>query len=312
MVKKLLLLGLFFTAQFFAQDVTVKVTSDSTHYLIGDPIKLRFEIVHGQKTRIAAPDLQDSLKPFEIIGSDSVKTLAQQDGSVKEVFGLTVAAYDSVSSFSKAFTFLYTIAGDTAILQATSNAILLSVSRIQVDTLAEIKDVKGPMSEQGPPWWKRLWWIWIVLGIMFITGILAVLYYLYGKKLPAKLAPQPVLSNEELALKKLKELQEKQLWQKNKIKEYHSEITEIIREYFEKRYGIIALKLTTTETVEALRQKDSLASVIQLTEEFLTLADMVKFAKHVPPIETNEQMLNAAYKIVEQSTLVARTNGGQA
>jgi hypothetical protein len=312
MVKKILLLCLFFTAQFFAQDLKVKVTTDSTHYLIGDPIRLRFELIHGQKTRIAEPALEDSLKPFEIIGSDSVKTFAQQDGSVKEVFGLTIAAYDSVSSFSKAFTFLYTVAGDTTILQATSNAILLSVARIQVDTLAEIKDVKGPMGEQGPPWWKRLWWIWIVLGLMLVAGILAVLYYLYGKKLPAKLAPQPVLTDEEVALKKLKELQEKQLWQKNQLKEYHSEITEIIREYFEKRYGIIALKLTTSETVSALRDKQALAPVISLTEEFLTLADMVKFAKHVPPVETNEQMLNAAYNIVEQSTRAAQANGGQA
>jgi hypothetical protein len=312
MVKKLILFCLIFTAQFFAQDVKVTAATDSTHYLIGDPIKLRFEILHGQTTRIAIPDLQDSLKPFEILAADSVKVYAQQDGKVKEVIGLTIAAYDSVTSFSKAFTILYTVAGDTGIRSVVSNSILLSVSRIRVDTLAEIKDVKGPFTEQGPPWWKRFWWVLLILGIIIIVGALVSAYFIFRKNRPEKAAPAVILTNEQAAIKKLKELEAKQLWQKSLIKEYHSEITEIIREYFEKRYGIIALKLTTTETVEALKKQNAHPAVVEFTEEFLSLADMVKFAKHVPPFETNERMLSVAYLIVERSVQAATENGAKA
>lgn len=302
MVKKLLFICLFFTAYSLAQEVKIIASTDSTHYLIGDQIKVRFQIYHGQTTRIEMPDLQDSLKPFEVLAADSIKVYAQPDGRVKEAFGLTIAAYDSVGSFSKSFTLLYAIAGDTAVHTAVSNSILISVARIKVDTLAEIKDVKGPLSEPEPPWWMRYWWVLVIIAILLMIASATFIIYMYRKLRPEKVIPEAILTDEQRAVKKLKELEEKQLWQKSQIKEYHSEITEIIREYFEKRYKIIALKLTTTETVEALRQQTAPDAVVVLTAEFLTLADMVKFAKHVPPFETNERMLEIAYLIVEKST----------
>ena len=41
----------------------------------------------------------------------------------------------------------------------------------------------------------------------------------------------------KLALQKLDQLAREELWQKGFIKDYHSRITDIIREYFEKQFG---------------------------------------------------------------------------
>ena len=302
MVKKFLVFLLLFTVHLWSQDVKVSAGADTGKFIIGDPIRLRFEVIHIQTAHIMFPDLADTLKPFEILSADSVKTFAQQDGKVKELYSFTIAAYDSVNNFSKSFAIPYVIAGDTAARYALSNAVSLAVARVKVDTTAEIKDVKDPLAEKNQASFvKRNWW-WMLIIVAVILAVAGFFIYREKFRKPGvKKEPVIILTLEQLTLKKLKELEDKQLWQKSQIKEYHSEITEIIREFFEKRYGFNSLKLTTTETVNQLEKRATKPVIADLAQEFLSLADMVKFAKYIPPFETNERMHSVAYQIVEQS-----------
>ncbi len=312
MVKKFLVFIFMFTVHLCSQDVKVTAGIDTGKFVIGDPVKLRFEVIHIQTAHIMFPDLQDTLKPFEVLSSDSVKTFAQQDGKVKEVYAFTISAYDSVNGFSKSFAIPYAVAGDTSVRYALSNAISLSVARVKVDTTAEIKDVKDPMAEKNQgSFVRRNWWWLLIVVVVVLAAVGFFIYWKYYRKPGEKKAPEIILTLEQLTLKKLKELEEKQLWQKSQIKEYHSEITEIIREFFEKRYGFNSLKLTTSETLNELEKRASSPVVADLTREFLSLADMVKFAKYIPPFETNERMHEVAYKIVEQSKQSANVQGAQ-
>lgn len=302
MVRKLIFLSLLLCFSLFGQDVKVQVSTDSAHYRIGDLIKLKFEISHSQTTRIMFPDITDSLTPFEVINQDTTRTLAQKDGSVKEVYSYDISVYDSVNNYSKSFSIPYQIAGDSVARYAISNSIDLKVSRLAVDTTAEIKDVKSPLSEKVETVIekvKKKWYIWVIVLILVLG---AVAYFIYRKYF-AKPVPVKVkaLTASEEAYKRIKELDAKQLWQKGKIKEYHTEITEIIRNYFERQFGIIALKLTSNETIAELSVRGVNPDVCHLVDEFFALADMVKFAKHIPSLETNSRMIEVASMIVESS-----------
>jgi len=108
-------------------------------------------------------------------------------------------------------------------------------------------------------------------------------------------APKPA---HEIALTKLKKLEDKQLWQKGQLKEYQSELTYIVREYLEKRYGIQALESTTAEIITELKNEDISEGHKKQLSEMFNMADMVKFAKATPPLDIQSKLLNEAESFV--------------
>ena len=90
------------------------------------------------------------------------------------------------------------------------------------------------------------------------------------------------------------------LWQNNKIKEYYSELTEIVRGYIERELKVPALERTTDEIIETLTDFKSSQSIttsketIKKLKELLEESDLVKFAKSKPlPLEIKEDRKDA-------------------
>ena len=87
---------------------------------------------------------------------------------------------------------------------------------------------------------------------------------------------------------KLNELDEKLLWQNNKVKEYYSELTEIVRGYIERELKVPALEKTTDEIIEMLTDFNNAETILTTKEtikklkDLLQEADLVKFAKSKP------------------------------
>jgi aspartate carbamoyltransferase regulatory subunit len=150
--------------------------------------------------------------------------------------------------------------------------------------------------------------MWVAIGTVVIAA--AIWGWLRYKKIKAGkviAAPEIILPAHVVALTALNELDKKQLWQKGMVKEYHSEITEIIRAYFERKFDLRALELTTTEVNLQLREKSGAAKIIDITNDFLNNADLVKFAKFKPENSVNQEMMKQALEIVNiTSTEIAQ------
>jgi cell division protein YceG involved in septum cleavage len=170
---------------------------------------------------------------------------------------------------------------------------------LKVNVEEDIKDIKPPI--KIPPDWKIIA-LWILGAILLI----AIAYYLY-KKYKRNKEPKPVVEKEIIipphikALESLKQLEKEELWQKGEIKAYHSRITEIIRNYFEERFHLPALELSTTEIIYHLGNQKGTEFIKDLTEGFLNNADMVKFAKYIPLNSINAEMMKQAIEIVEKT-----------
>ena len=97
-----------------------------------------------------------------------------------------------------------------------------------------------------------------------------------------------LLEPYEEAMFKLNELDEKLLWQNNKVNQYYSELTEIIRNYIERELKVPALEKTSDEVIEMLRDFNDAESIettkenIEKLKDLLREADLVKFAKSKP------------------------------
>ena len=88
------------------------------------------------------------------------------------------------------------------------------------------------------------------------------------------------------------------------MKLYYSELTDIVREYLEQRYGIHAMEQTSDEIFASLRKLDVAEDNKAKLREVLLLADLVKFAKQQPVSADNEAAMENAILFVKGSIIV--------
>ena len=93
----------------------------------------------------------------------------------------------------------------------------------------------------------------------------------------------------------LKSLAEMNLIEKGMIKEYYIKLSDIIRCYIERKYGILAIDRTTYELYQEMRIKKIERLHIDTIRDFLEDCDLVKFAKYIP----GQKEAQGAYQKVE-------------
>ncbi|MGA9120409.1 MAG: hypothetical protein WB699_13690 [Bacteroidota bacterium] len=276
-------------------DVTARAWVDSTSYQVGDAIAVHVLVTHPRGVAIQPP-AGDSLGSLVIL--QHLPVTAQND--TVALTGLVVSYYDSGTVSTPPVLIPYAVPGDTVGRIAQTNPLVITVHTIAVDTSKAYRDLKPPLSIP-----ISAAEIAMYAGIILAIAALGYFGYRYWKKRRERLAgikpDEPARPADVLALEELSALKERKLWQKGMVKEYYSEVTEIIRRYFERRYGLRALEETTEEILAALRGVPVAPEAMDLSGKMLRLADLVKFAKFTPGIPDHEEMLTFAYDIVERT-----------
>lgn len=163
--------------------------------------------------------------------------------------------------------------------------------------IAPIKDIvyeKKNISD----YFIYMWIAGILLGL-FLLSIL--IKYLNKPKVVEEVQVEIKRPAHEIAIEKLHDLGDKELWQKGEIKAYQSELTYIIREYLENRYDIMALESTTDEIVKELGDKEFDPTDEKNLREILQVADLVKFAKAKPEASMHQRFLDSALGFVRKT-----------
>ena len=104
----------------------------------------------------------------------------------------------------------------------------------------------------------------------------------------------------EEAMQALSELKGQSLWQNGQEKEYYSKITDILRHYINRRFGVEAMEMTTTQILDVLNHEDAKDAKSEL-KEILNAADFVKFAKFRPLADENEQVYRLATVFLDKT-----------
>ncbi len=177
--------------------------------------------------------------------------------------------------------------------------LLLQVRAVELDPEAGYRDIKSIIA-LGRDWRGLLFW----LAIILLT--LTALYFLLRrirKRKPVEKPPdiweKPDVPAHIAAISSLETLRSKQLWQKGKYKVYHSELSEILRRYIWKRFGVHALEMTTAELMERISGHLEDREQHQVLEMILGLADLVKFARHIPVEREHDRALDEALAFVK-------------
>ncbi len=293
--KYLIIILILMGSNSIAQNVNAVAGTDSSNYRVGDYINLYINVEHEDGMRIYTPMLKDTANKIEFISGPETKT-EYKDGKKISKVKYVISRYDSGDVYIDPIPIEYTYGSDTTKKIVYTNEIAFIVHTLDVDPQKGITDIKAPVKISLD--WKTI----LLISLLITILIAAILYFLYRykKNKKPKAKPQIIIKKKphQIALDELAQLEQKRLYQKGMIKEYHSEITEIIRRYFEDRFFIPALEIPTSELLEKLRSTKAAGPVYDLTKDFLNNADMVKFAKYIPLNNINEQMMIQAVKIV--------------
>jgi hypothetical protein len=272
--KCLLLFPVFFflLSSSFAQEVKVEV--DTTNIRIGE--QFNYKISVNDTSNVIIPKLQN-LQGLEVVEDIDLDTV--EKNLIKKYI---LTGFDSGA---------YHIPAQQIFIRNRAyitDSILINVATVAVDTTKQkMYTIK---SIQEEPWVLddfMAYLPWLILGILLIAGIIAY-FYTYKKRKMTREEAIAALPPFEEAIERLQQLDEKLLWQNNRIKQYYSELTEILRAYIEKELNIPALESTTDELITTLKDFNEAETIDTSREAILKLksllkeADLVKFAKSKP------------------------------
>jgi len=183
----------------------------------------------------------------------------------------------------------------------------LKVYTSNVDSLTTVHDMMPEIVQKRhfwdwtPDWLYNSWWA-ILVGILIVAGGI-VAYILNRKGGLRKIfteAPKPVPPYEK-AIAQLNNLRVRQLCEKGREKEYYTELTEILRQYLDGRFGINAMEMTTSQIKRAVYATVPEKSASAMMNDILEVADYVKFARLRPLPEDNARAFNQAMAFVENT-----------
>ena len=284
---KKLILFLFISNFIFAQTAVL----DTNSILIGEQINFSISNTIG-KTEVWPTYEEFLVEGIEIIQEGKIDTT---ENLISQNFIIT--AWDSGSYYVPPISFS---------ANSKTEGLLLTVQTVILEEGAELKDIKQPM--EAPIGWSDIW-TWLVGIIVLILIIFLLKKYVFNKKEEEIIEkPEVIIPADITALQQLTKLDKAQLWQGGSVKEYHSELSEIIRRYTENRFNFIALELATDEIISELKSKvdnEQLASITILLQR----ADLAKFAKSKPDEGENKESMQLAKHFVGQTKEKKVNNG---
>lgn len=188
---------------------------------------------------------------------------------------------------------------------AESRPLVLKVLPVELDSLTEIHPMEGPVAYPARwydwiPQWASDYWPWILLGLGLIAAAVAGwLYWRCGGTVVVR--RKRVVPPYELAMRRLGQLRERRLTENGREKEYYTELTDILRQYLDGRFGINAMEMPSTEIMRTLRHNEATRMSAERMHDVLEVADFVKFAKMRPLPDDNVKAYNSALAFVEDT-----------
>lgn len=284
-----------------AQPVRLQTTLDTNRVKIGEWARYTITATHDTSTVLTWPRLADTLQDLDIVNKSKIDTNINGN-VVNKRQTIAVTSFDSGYYVIPPVLFPYKTEGVATFDSVKTEPTSLRVQGVAVDTseaiqpLAGIRNVPYTLAELWP----------YILGGLLVIGLIILGYYLYKRwrQQPAKPVQQvkkPERPAHEVAFEKLQELEQKKLWQSGEVKQYHIELSEIFRDYLERRYRFQALELTTGEIIDELKEHINEPGLRNKSKEVLELADLVKFAKYVPHKDENEEIIQKTYDIIGET-----------
>ncbi|MFZ8836171.1 MAG: hypothetical protein ACO2XQ_03925 [Flavobacteriales bacterium] len=289
-----------------AQIVTMAL--DTAEIFIGAPATLSVSaernVMDGQG-KFTWPTFQDTLPGgLEILEKLPMDTVAVENDNGDNLIRITqkfiVTSWDSGYQAVPPIQLIWN--EDTLI----SNPLLLQVNLSPIDETqsiidyADIKRVEWTLGER-----LRQWLPWII-GFAAVVGlVLFVIKKLRNRPKKSIEAPSqgiPLEPAHIVALRALEIIQKDAIWKQGRVKEHHAGVSEVLRAYFERRFGFPAMERSTDEIIHQCSRLSLNEAAKEHFIEILRTTDLVKFAKWSPTSSDHIRVVELGIQFVESTT----------
>ncbi|MFN3562539.1 MAG: hypothetical protein ACK4XY_09925 [Chloroherpetonaceae bacterium] len=278
---------------------SVEITPDTC--LIGDNVFYLLSITHHETQIVLLPSDTDEVAfyPFEI---RSRKKLFEEerDGLTTERWQYTLTVFDTGAQIIPPLDLRYVQIGksDTTETVLKLDSKMIYVRSVLDTTVKDIADIKPLQTLPVPAW------VYVVsaIALLLTLGGSYWLFKAWQKRRKAE-KPKPVVPEKppyQIAHEKLAALDAYPLDSQGDFKKFYSDLSDILREFIERYYGVPALEQITSEILYSLRTKLS-SEQIERYRQVFERADLVKFAKFYPSKIEARESLSLSKAIIEDA-----------
>ena len=275
------------------------VSLDRVEISAADVLELTIEVAYPEDAQIALPAPGTVLGDFlvESQETDPPRLLAGNRLAAEQRITLApAAAGDFMIPVLQADATL----ADGQLLTLRSTAIAVKVTSLLADdpgTTPELRDIEEPLEAPIPLEWK----LGGLLAVALVVGAF-VWWKWFRKPKAAQERAAPPIPPRQAALARLDALNASELLEAGDHRAFHFELSDILREYIERRFTLRAQEQTTDEFLAGLPNQRVFNSEQQLLlQDFLRRSDLVKFAKYAPRAEQSREAAEACRKFVVET-----------
>ena len=282
--------------------VSISVKLDSARMMMGKTVQMHVNITQdkGLNGVLLNIDKKAITPEVEIANPGKNDTTSLDNNRIQIKRDITLQAFDPGTYQLPPMAYL--VGKDTA----KSEPLTLTVDSIVVDTVGPIKDFKPIIKVPSkfldfvPDVVSKYWWAWL-LGIALIAfAIFAYLKWFKKGINPLRPVKKRMPPYEE-AMLNLEKLKSRNLWQNGHEKEYYTQLTDILRVYIDRRFGINAIEMTSSQIMDKLKENNDAHLANEQLNDVLEIADFVKFANMHTVADDNEISFQRAVNFVEQT-----------
>ena len=297
----------------YGQQRVKSTTISKDTILIGDQVLWSTKIELGENDSLEVFPYESVLKDdttnakVEVVAEFKLDTISIKNG-IKELDAkLLITSFDS-GSYKLPLPLFIVNPHKEDVSALSFETPVLSVNTIQVDTTGFVPmDIKGQI--KYPVTFKEVV-PWVLLGLVVLAIPYLLLRYIKYKRENKNFFGKPIVQDPPhiVALRELDKIHSQKLWQNGKEKLFYTGITDALREYIERRYGVNAMEKTSSEILASLKGEAIEEKVYKELDELFQVADLVKFAKYVPSVGENEEAIPSAVRFVN-STFMQELEG---
>jgi hypothetical protein len=315
-----------------AEPPTVETSVSAASMAVGDTIRLGLRVAWREGVQVKPLALPDKLGNFVVKDIAEGAPTAVADLVIREV-SVVVTTFETGYQTIPPIPFVW-VGQDGAAGKAESRPVEIEVRSILPEDAEDIRDIKRPLTV--PKRWKD-----IILGYTLVVGLavaaaasilvsvkrredveawlgkawrrlsgpvmrlLVRLLVMLKLRRPAEVfdirVDEPGLPAAEAALREIDRIEALDLLGREMLKEFYTLVSETLRRYLERRYGVLAMESPTSLTMAALRAANLAAEAEDLLRGVLDESDLVKFARFRPDPDLSGSLLDRARRLVRMT-----------